>query len=97
MVDQYGNAYISTILQFVGPFFIIAYQAAFRHIRPRRIEIICAIIAFIGVFTIGTHGRFNELAVTPAVRIWGLISARGVAADTRLPVNMLREGRAPSM
>lgn len=97
MVVQYGNASIATILQFVGPFFIIAYQAAFRHIPPRRIEIICAIIAFIGVFTIATHGRFNELAVTPAILIWGLISAIGVATNTLIPQKMLREGRVPNL
>ena len=97
MVVQYGNASIATILQFVGPFFIIAYQAAFRHIPPRRIEIICTIIAFIGVFTIATHGRFNELAVTPAILIWGLISAIGVATNTLIPQKMLREGRVPSL
>ncbi len=97
MVVQYGNASIATILQFVGPFFIIAYQAAFRHIPPRRIEIICAIIAFIGVFTIATHGRFNELAVTPAILIWGLISAIGVATNTLIPQKMLHEGRVPSL
>lgn len=97
MVVQYGNASIATILQFVGPFFIIAYQAAFRHIPPRKIEIICAIIAFIGVFTIATHGHFNELAVTPAILIWGLISAIGVATNTLIPQKMLREGRVPSL
>ena len=97
MVVQYGNASIATILQFVGPFFIIAYQAVFRHVPPRRIEIICAIIAFLGVFTIATHGRFNQLAVTPAILLWGLISAIGVATNTLIPQKMLREGRVPSL
>ena len=40
MAVQEGNASIATILQFVGPFFIIAYLAVFRHEPPRRIEII---------------------------------------------------------
>ena len=97
MVVQYGNASIATILQFVGPFFIIAYQALFRHIPPRRIEIICAVIAFLGVFTIATHGHFNQLAVTPMILVWGMISAVGVATNTLIPQKMLREGRVPSL
>lgn len=97
MAVQYGNASIATILQFIGPFFIIAYQAVFRHLPPRRIEIISAIIAFLGVFIIATHGQFNHLAMTLSVLIWGLISAIGVATNTLIPQNMLREGRVPSL
>ena len=97
MVVQYGNASIATILQFVGPFFIIAYQALFRHIPPRRIEVICALIAFLGVLTIATHGHFNQLAVTPMILFWGLLSAVGVATNTLIPQNMLRTNRVPSL
>jgi drug/metabolite transporter (DMT)-like permease len=97
MAVQEGNASIATILQFVGPFFIIAYLAAFRHEPPRRIEIICAIIAFLGVFIIATHGRFNHLAVTPAVLFWGFISAVGVATNTLIPQKMLQTGRVPAL
>ena len=97
MAVQYGNASIATILQFIGPFFIIAYQAVFRHLPPRRIEIISAIIAFLGVFIIVTHSQFNHLAMTLSVLIWGLISAIGVATNTLIPQNMLRKGRVPSL
>lgn len=97
MAVQKGNASIATVLQFVGPFFIIAYLAAFRHEPPRRIEIICAIIAFLGVFIIATHGRFNYLAVTPAVLFWGFISAIGVATNTLIPQKMLQSGRVPPL
>ncbi len=97
MAVQYGNASIATVLQFVGPFFIIAYLAAFRHIPPRRIEIISAIIAFVGVFIIATHGRLNHLAVTPLVLFWGIVAAIGVATNTLIPQQMLRTNRVPSM
>ena len=97
MVVQYGNASIATILQFVGPFFIIGYRALFRHIPPRRIEVICAVIAFLGVLTIATHGHFNQLAVTPMILFWGLLSAVGVATNTLIPQNMLRTNRVPSL
>ena len=97
MAVQYGNASISTVLQFVGPFFIIAYLAIFRRIPPRRIEIISAVIAFIGVFIIATHGHFNHLAVTPLVLFWGMVAAIGVATNTLIPQQMLRTNRVPSL
>lgn len=97
MAVQYGNASISTVLQFVGPFFIIAYLAAFRHIPPRRIEIISAIIAFAGVFIIATHGKVNHLAVTPLVLFWGMVAAIGVATNTLIPQQMLQTNRVPSL
>ncbi|MCX2187515.1 DMT family transporter [Limosilactobacillus pontis] len=97
MAVQYGNASISTVLQFLGPFFTIAYLAAFRHIPPRRIEIISAIIAFSGVFIIATHGKVDHLAVTPLVLFWGMIAAIGVATNTLIPQQMLRTNRVPSL
>ncbi|MDO4902868.1 MAG: EamA family transporter [Limosilactobacillus sp.] len=97
LVVQYGNASIATVLQFVGPFFIIAYQAIFRHIPARRIEIICSIIAFIGVFTIATHGNFEQMAISPLVLVFGIISAIGVATNVLIPQKMLQEQRVPSL
>lgn len=89
---ELGNASIATVLQFVGPFFIIFYLALFRHQRPMRIEIIATIVAFIGVFLLATHGHFNHLAITPAVLFWGLLSAVGVATNTLIPQGMIKEG-----
>lgn len=91
-VVQEGNASIATILQFIGPFFIIAYVAIFRHQRPRRIEMIAAVVAFLGVFTLATHGHFNHLALTPGILFWGLCSAVGVATNTLIPQRMVRGG-----
>lgn len=91
-VVQEGNASIATILQFIGPFFIVAYVAIFRHQRPRRIEMIAAVVAFLGVFTLATHGHFNHLALTPGILFWGLCSAVGVATNTLIPQRMVRGG-----
>ena len=81
MAVQEGNAAIATVLQFVGPFFIIGYVAFFRHQRPLRIQIIAAIIAFLGVFLLATNGH-----------IWGLLSAVGVATNTLIPQNLIKQG-----
>lgn len=92
MAVQEGNPAIATVLQFIGPFFIIAYLALFKHQPPLRIEIIAAIIAFIGVILLATNGHLNKLAITPAVLLWGLLSAVGVATNTLIPQNLIKEG-----
>lgn len=92
MAVQKGNAAIATVLQFIGPFFIIAYLALFRHQRPLRIQIIAAIIAFCGVMLLATNGHLTQLAITPAVLFWGLLSAVGVATNTLIPQNLIKRG-----
>ena len=88
---NYGNASIATILQFVGPFFVMLYMALVRHQLPRRIEIISAIVAFIGVATVATNGKFTHLAITPAVLFFGILSAVGVMTTTVSPRQLLQK------
>lgn len=90
-----GNASIATILQFVGPFFVLAYSMLFRHQRPRRIELIAAVVAFLGVAIVATHGQFNKLAISGSVLFWGLLSAVGVATNNLIPQGMVK--RFPSL
>lgn len=86
---QLGNASIATILQFVGPFFILAYTTIFRHQRPRRVELVGAVIAFSGVVILATHGHLNQLAISTAVLFWGLLSALGVATSNLIPQGLV--------
>ena len=88
---KYGDASIATILQFIGPFFILFYLTIVKRQAPRRIEVICTIIAFIGVFILATHGNINHLAITPQVLFWGLLSAIGVATNTLIPKSLIHE------
>lgn len=88
---NYGNASIATILQFVGPFFVMIYMALVHHQLPRRIEIISAIVAFIGVATVATNGKFTHLAITPAVLFFGILSAVGVMTTTVSPRQLLQK------
>lgn len=90
IVIQKANASIATILQFIGPFFVIAFMAATHKQIMRRIDIIAACGAFIGVFLLSTHGQFNHLAITPAALFWGLLSALGEASYTIIPIKMVK-------
>ena len=87
---QAANASIATIFQFVGPFFVMGYLAITKQQVMRRLDIIAAIAAFIGVFLLSTHGHFDHLAITVPALIWGLLSAIGEASYTLIPVNIVK-------
>lgn len=90
IVVQKANASIATILQFVGPFFVMAYLALTHRQVLRNVDIMAAIAAFIGVVLLATHGNFSHLTITPEVLFWGLLSAVGVATNTLIPINVLK-------
>ena len=90
MCIQVANASIATILQFIGPFFVLGYLALTHKQVMRRLDILAAICAFIGVFLLSTHGQFNHLAITPVALFWGLPSAVGEATYTLTPVNIVK-------
>ena len=97
MTVNYENASIATILQFVSPFFVMIYMALVHHQLPRRIEIVSVIIAFIGVATVTTNGKFTQLAITPAVLFFDLLSAVGVMTTTVSPRELLQKYDALSV
>ncbi|RVU70050.1 MULTISPECIES: DMT family transporter [Lactobacillus] len=90
IVVQKANASIATILQFIGPFFVMAYLAITHKQVMRKIDVFAAIFAFIGVVLLATHGNFNSFAITPEVLFWGLLAAVGVATNTLIPINVLK-------
>lgn len=87
---QLGNASIATILQFIGPFFILIYQALFAHQPLERFQIISALVAFFGVVLLATRGHFNQLAISEAVLFWGLCSALGDATSVLASAHLIR-------
>ena len=89
VVVQQANASIATILQFVGPFFVMIYMVVFEHQVLRKIDVLAAIVAFVGVFFLATHGHFNELSLSPSILLWGFLSAVGVATNTLIPRRLL--------
>ena len=89
VVVQQANASIATILQFVGPFFVMIYMVIFEHQVLRKLDVLAAIIAFVGVFFLATHGHFNELSLSPSILFWGFLSAVGVATNTLIPRRLL--------
>ncbi|MDK7883229.1 EamA family transporter [Lactobacillus iners] len=90
IVVQKSNASIATILQFMGPFFIMFYMVAFEHQFLRRLDIVAALVAFMGIIFIATHGNFSKISLSPEVLFWGFLSALGVATNTLIPRPLLK-------
>lgn len=85
-----ANASVATILQFIGPFFVLGYLTLTHQQVMRRLDIIAAILAFVGVFLLSTHGKLDHLAITPIALFWGLLSAVGEALYTLIPVKVVK-------
>lgn len=87
---EMANATIATILQFIGPFFVLTYLAVTHQQVLRKLDVVAAILAFIGVFLLSTHGNFNQLAITPLALFFGLLSALGEASYTLIPIKLVK-------
>jgi drug/metabolite transporter (DMT)-like permease len=86
---QEGNAATATLLQYLGPAFIMLYVA----IRDRRIpavrEFLALFLALFGTFLLVTGGSFQGLQVPTDAVFWGIASAVTLAIYTLQPVKLL--------
>ena len=87
---KYGNAATATVIQFLGPLFIIIILAISQRTWPRRVDLISITVAFLGVFLLVTRGHFDRLALSPLGLIWGLLAALSQAGYTLLPSKLLK-------
>lgn len=85
IVVKEANASIATILQFVGPFFVIFWMLITKQQVYRNLDLISATLAFLGVFLLATHGNLQTLTLSPGALLFGMLSAVGVATNTLIP------------
>jgi Predicted permease, DMT superfamily len=90
MAIKYGNAPTATVLQFLGPLFIIIYISLRKLQMPRRIDLISIVLAILGTFLLVTHGHINQLMLSPAAVLWGVGAGISQASYTLLPRELLR-------
>ncbi|AQW20788.1 EamA family transporter [Lentilactobacillus curieae] len=88
---NYSNAPTATVLQNLGPLFIILYVAIASKKLPRRIDTVSIIVALFGTFMLATNGHFNQLALTPKGMFWGLAAGVATAIYTLMPRQLLRK------
>ncbi|RRN51366.1 DMT family transporter [Streptococcus suis] len=85
------NAGTATVLQYLCPILVLAYTCLKNREKPSGIELISIILAVAGTFLIATHGKLDELAVTPIGLFWGIFSAFTYALYIILPGKLIRQ------
>ncbi len=91
-----SNAGTATVLQYIGPVFIVVFSCFKGRKLPSPREATAVAFVAVGTFLIATHGNPAAMVLTPAGLTWGLFAALGVALYSLLPVNlMLRYGSVP--
>ncbi|MGQ7354558.1 DMT family transporter [Streptococcus suis] len=85
------NAGTATVLQYLCPILVLAYTCLKNREKPSGIELISILLAVAGTFLIATHGKLDELAVTPIGLFWGIFSAFTYALYIILPGKLIRQ------
>jgi drug/metabolite transporter (DMT)-like permease len=87
---HYGNAATATLLQYLGPIFIIIFVSLRLRRIPGRTEFIAFLLALIGIFFMTTSGSFHSLKITMEAFVWGILSALAAAFYTLYPSKLLK-------
>ena len=85
-----GLTPIPTILQYIGPVFVLAFYALKTKTWPVLGEYLALIFALAGTFLLVTHGSTESLVISDQALFWGLLSALALAFYTIQPVGLLR-------
>lgn len=85
LVVAQANAAIATVIQFIGPFFVLAYLTLTNQEALRPFDVAASLLAFGGVFLLSTHGNIHDLRIAPLTLLFGIMSAVGAAANSLLP------------
>lgn len=91
MAIQATNSGTATILQYIGPVFILIYVCIVGQRLPRWRENLSLLGILLGAFLISTHGNLDTLVISKAGLFWGLISAFFMAVHDIMPINLLRK------
>ena len=86
-----SNAAMAPILQYTAPTMIVLWFALRRHQLPEGREVLGVILTLVGVFLVSTHGKLDQLVVSPLALFWGLFSGVGLAIYTVAPVRILKK------
>ena len=87
----YSNSGTATILQYLGPVFILIISCVTSRRMPKKNETIAIVMALCGTFILATHGNIRSMAITPAGLLWGLLAAVGLTLYTMLPKRIINQ------
>lgn len=83
-----SNSGTATILQYMGPVFIMIATCVLARRLPRGKEVISIILAITGTYLIATHGNIHTMVLTTRGLIWGLLSAFALTFYNMIPVRI---------
>ena len=93
---SYSNAGTATVLQYLGPSFVMIFVCICTKKLPSKLEVFAVLLALFGTFLLATHGNVHTLALSPAGLFWGILSAVAVLSYTLLPTRLIaRWGTLP--
>lgn len=88
---SYSNAGTATVLQYLGPVFLLLFTCLIAKRRPRLPEIAAIILALAGTFLLATHGKIGTLVLEKRVLVWGIISAVSLMLYTVMPTGLIKK------
>ena len=86
-----SNAGTATVLQDLGPVFVMIYVCFCARRLPSKTEFLTILLAFFGVVVIATHLNFGILVLSPECLIWGILAAIGLLLYSILPKKLIEE------
>lgn len=92
---EWSNAGTATVIQYLGPAMTVIYVCVSERQKPKRKEVLAALLALSGIFLIATHGRPGTLALSQKALGMGLLSAVGLVIYTVKPRRLLKQFPAP--
>lgn len=86
-----SNASIATLLQFLGPIYIVLFVSWKSKMFPPRYQIIGIIGTLIGLFFLLTNAKLDQLLISNEALIWGLAVGVAFAIYTVYPARLMKE------
>ena len=95
---SYSNAGTATVLQYVGPVFIMIIACVSGKRLPKIGEAVALVLAVVGTFLVATHGNLGSLSISPLALFFGILSAVALIFYTMLPASVIAKyGSMPVM
>ncbi|MDQ0417117.1 drug/metabolite transporter (DMT)-like permease [Croceifilum oryzae] len=86
-----GNAATATLLQYLGPIFIVLYVAYRMKRLPFMNEWMALSLAMVGMFLLVTNGNLSGIQTSKSTLIWGLVSAVAAAFNVIYPQRLIEK------
>ena len=86
----YTNSGTATVLQYIGPAFVLLYVCLRNRRLPHWREFVSLVAIMIGVFLIATHGDISNLVISQLGLLWGIASAIFLAVHDVMPVGLIQ-------